>query len=187
MLNLIKRNTPAIADKFILETTERMNGKNYYEISEKDGRITVKSFLGEEALAELASEGLSAGRSEYVLDAKTRDLISVVSDYTYDDGTVFRVDVEVTFDAEAPELLKTLIEYANQTENLRNVTVVNNPGTEKEVSQSFGIPKGLIVGFSFGDDYADKVEFYTDAACTAAFDPYADTESVLTVYVKWAE
>ena len=42
MLNLIKRNTPAIADSFILETTERMNGKNYYEISEKDGRVLIK-------------------------------------------------------------------------------------------------------------------------------------------------
>jgi hypothetical protein len=167
--------------------TMNITSETIESVSEKDGRITVNSFLGEEALAELASEGLSAGRSEYVLDAKTRELISVVSDYTYDDGAVFRVEVEVTFDAEAPELLKTLIEYANQTENLRNVTVVNNPGTEKEVSQSFGIPKGLIVGFSFGDDYADKVEFYTDAACTAAFDPYADTESDLTVYVKWAE
>ena len=42
MLNLIKRNTPAIADSFILETTERMNGKNYYEISEKEGRVLIK-------------------------------------------------------------------------------------------------------------------------------------------------
>jgi hypothetical protein len=153
----------------------------------KDGRITVTTSLSGKSLEIWAEYGVTAGRFEYVLDAKTRELISVVSDYTYDDGAVFRVEVEVTFDAEAPELLKTLIEYANQTENLRNVTVVNNPGTEKEVSQSFGIPKGLIVGFSFGDDYADKVEFYTDAACTAAFDPYADTESDLTVYVKWAE
>ena len=31
MLNLIKRNTPAIADCFIIETTDRINGKNYYD------------------------------------------------------------------------------------------------------------------------------------------------------------
>ena len=43
MLNLIKRNTPAIADIFILETTERMNGKSYYEISEKDGIFYLRS------------------------------------------------------------------------------------------------------------------------------------------------
>lgn len=28
-------------------------------------------------------------------------------------------------------------------------------------------------------------EFYTDAACTEAYDPYADTDSDLTIYVKW--
>ena len=42
MLNLIKRNTPQIADCFILETTEKMKGKNYYEIGEKDGRVLIK-------------------------------------------------------------------------------------------------------------------------------------------------
>ena len=28
---------------------------------------------------------------------------------------------------------------------------------------------------------------YTDAACTEAYDPYADTDSDLTIYVKWGE
>lgn len=42
MLNLIKRNTPAISDCFVLETTDSKNGKNYYEISEKDGKILIK-------------------------------------------------------------------------------------------------------------------------------------------------
>jgi hypothetical protein len=76
---------------------------------------------------------------------------------------------------------------ANQTEDLRKITVVSNPGTEKEVSQDFQIPKGLNIGFTYGDEFVDKVEFYTDAACTEAFDPYMDAEADLTVYVKWAE
>ena len=42
MLNLIKRNTPKIADSFILETTDKINGKSYYEISAKDGRVLIK-------------------------------------------------------------------------------------------------------------------------------------------------
>ena len=33
----------------------------------------------------------------------------------------------------------------------------------------------------------DKVVFYTDAACTENYDPYADTDSDLTIYVKWTE
>ena len=87
----------------------------------------------------------------------------------------------------AYEITMQEIYDANQTEDLRKITVVSNPGAEKEVSQDFQIPKGLIVGFTYGDDFVDQVEFYTDAACTETFDPYTDTESDLTVYVKWAE
>ena len=35
--------------------------------------------------------------------------------------------------------------------------------------------------------FADAVEFYTDAACTKGYDPFADTDSDLTVYIKWGE
>ena len=153
--------------------------------TKKDGHITVKSLLGEELLA--VEDGLTSGKTEYVLDAKTHELISVITDYTYEDGTAFQVATEVTYDAEAPEKLEVFLKYVNQTEDLRNVTVVSNPGTEKEVSQSFQIPKGLIIGFTWDDAFEDKVEICSDAACTEAYDPYADTESDLTIYVKWAK
>ncbi len=42
MLKLIERNTPLIKDNFLLEITERKNGKNYYEISGKDNKILIK-------------------------------------------------------------------------------------------------------------------------------------------------
>ena len=75
--------------------------------------------------------------------------------------------------------------YESQTENLRNVTIVSNPGTEKEETKTIQVPKGLIIGLEFDDSVADAVEFYTDAACTESYDPYADTDSDLTIYVKW--
>ena len=84
-------------------------------------------------------------------------------------------------------MIEVFLKYANQTEDLRNVTVVSNPGTEKELTQNFQIPKGLIIGFSWEDAFTDKVELYADAACTESYDPYANTDSDLTVYVKWAE
>ena len=73
----------------------------------------------------------------------------------------------------------------NQTENLRNVTVVSNPGTAKEESKSIQAPKGLIIGFEFDETLEDAVEFYINSDCTEAYDPYANTDSDLTVYVKW--
>ena len=152
----------------------------------KDGRITVTSSLSGESLELLAGDGVTAVRFEYVLDAETREVLSVVNDYTYDDGAIFNVATELTYDAETPEMLKTFLGYVNQSENLRNVTVVSNPGTEKEERKSIQAPKGLIIGFEYGDDLEGAAEFYTDAACTKDYDPYAGTDSDLIVYVKWS-
>ena len=154
-------------------------------VSKKDGRITVTSSLSQKNIEYMAEYGVTAGKFEYVLDAKTREMISLISNYIYDDGSAFNVIAEVTYDAEVPEMLKEFLEYVNQTENLRNVTVVSNPGTDKEASKSIQVPKGLIVGFEYDDGLGDAAEFYTDAACTESYDPYADTDSDLTIYVKW--
>ena len=156
-------------------------------VSKKDGRITVTSVLSSKNLEALAEDGVTAGKFEYVLDAKTREMISIISDYTYDDGSAFNVITEMTYDAEVPEMLREFLEYVNQTENLRNVTVVSNPGTGKEESKSIQAPKGLIIGFEYDDDLGYAAEFYTDVACTESYDPYADTDSDITIYVKWAE
>ena len=154
-------------------------------VSKKGGRITVTSSMSQKTIEDMAEYGVKAGKFEYVLDAKTREMISLISDYTYDDGTAYNVITEVTYDAEVPEMLKEFLEYVNQTENLRNVTVVSNPGTGKEESKSIQAPKGLIIGFEYDDDLEYAVEFYTDVACTESYDPYADTDSDLTIYVKW--
>ena len=153
-------------------------------VSKKDGQIIVNSFLSEEVIAKLTEEGVISGKTEYTLDAKTNELISVVADYAYEDGT-FHIATEVVHDTEAPEMLREFLGYVNQTENLRNVTVISNPDTDKEESKSIQAPKGLIIGFQFDDEWENAVGFYTDAACTKAYDPYADTDSDLTVYVKW--
>ena len=153
--------------------------------SKKDGLIAVKSVLSQKAIEDMAEFGVTSAKFEYVLDAKTREIISLNSDYTYDDGMAFSVVTEVTYDADVPEMLQTILAYENQTENLRNVTIVSNPGTEKEESKNIQVPKGLIVGLEFDDAFADAVEFYTDAACTESYDPYVNTDSDLTIYIKW--
>ena len=153
--------------------------------SKKDGLITVKSVLSQKAIEDMAEFGVTFAKFEYMLDAKNRELISLNSDYTYDDGMAFSAVTEVTYDADVPEMLQTILAYENQTENLRNVTIVSNPGTEKEESKNIQVPKGLIVGLEFDDAFADAVEFYTDAACAESYDPYVNTDSDLTIYIKW--
>lgn len=154
-------------------------------VSKKDGRITVTSSISEKTLENMAEFGMISGRAEYVLDAKTREIVSITSDSAYDDGTSFSVYAEVTYDAPIPEKLKTLLAYESQTENLRNVTIVSNPATEKEETKTIAVPKGLIMGFEYDDAFDGAVAFYTDAACTKDYDPYANTDSDMTIYVKW--
>ena len=186
--------TPDGAGDFANERAERSasaalcadaEGEIIESASKKDGLITVKSVLSQKAIEDMAEFGVTSAKFEYVLDAKTREIISLNSDYTYDDGLAFNVFSEVTYDADAPEMLQTILAYENQTENLRNVTIVSNPGTEKEESKNIQVPKGLIFGLEFDDAVAESVEFYTDASCTESYDPYADTASDLTIYVKW--
>jgi hypothetical protein len=168
------RDLPVVVEDALKDTIE--------SVTEKDGRITVKTFWGQEPLEEF---DVASGKFEYVLDAKTREVISVDSNYDFDDGSKFSSVINVSYDTEEPEMLKTLFKYKNQTEDLRTVTVVSNPGTDKEVSQSLQTPKGLIIGFMWDDAFEGKVELYADAACTQAYDPYVNTDSDLTVYVKW--
>jgi protein tyrosine/serine phosphatase len=151
------------------------------------GRINVTSVMSSKNLEDWAEFGVVAGKYEYVLDATTREMISISIEYTYNDGSVSTSITELSYDAEEPEKLIELLGYVNQTEDLRNVTVVSNPGTDKEESKSIQAPKGLIIGFEYGDELEYAPEFYTDAACTVAYDPYADTDSDLTVYVKWSK
>lgn len=155
-------------------------------VSKKDGLITVTSSLSQKNIESMAEYGVTAGKFEYVLDAKTREIVALNGDYTYDDGTVHHVDSEVSYDIDAPERVREFLKYANETENLRNITVVSNPGTEKEVSQSIQAPKGIAVDFRYGEEEY-VFEVYADAACTELYDPYVDTDSDQTIYVKWVD
>ena len=154
-------------------------------VSKNDGRFYAKSVLSQKILDSLAEFGVTSGNFEYVLDAKTREILSIEGNYTYNDDSTLQMTSEISYDAEVPEMVKTFLEYENQTENLRTITVVTNPGTDKEVSQSVQVPKDLLVGLRYYEDSEYTFEVYTDAACTEAYDPYADTASDLTIYVKW--
>ena len=156
-------------------------------VIQKDGRIIVKTVMSQKALDDLVDFGVTSGRYEYVLDAKTRDLISVLSSYTFADGTVSDSVSELSYDEEMPETFKEFGEHINQTEDLRNVTIVINPGTDKEEIKSIQAPRGMVIGFEYDIDTGYAAEFYTDAACTEAYDPFAGTDSDLTIYVKWVE
>ena len=153
-------------------------------VTEKDGQIIVKSTSDQ---AELDSiEGLISCEEELVLDAKTRDMISIKSVFTYE-TEVFEGTTTFIFDAEIPENMKKYVEYDQQTEDLRTITVVTNPGTENEKIESVQSPKGMSSGLSPDADYYDRnFTMYADEACTEVFGS-PDVNADVTVYVKWDE
>ena len=55
----------------------------------------------------------------YTIDAKTREMTSVKTVYTYKDGTTEEGVVTITRDTEAPEGAKPFLAYDQDTTNLR--------------------------------------------------------------------
>ena len=154
-------------------------------VTEKDGHIIVTSAADQEEIDSV--EGLDTYEEELVLDAKTREPISVKSVFHYEDE-VIEGTVTFTYDAEIPEEIVALAELRWQAKDLRTVTVVSNPGTEDEQTQSVQVPKGLSGGLTSTAAYADRTfTIYTDAACTQTFEEAPDVNSDITVYIKWDE
>ena len=81
--------------------------------------------------------------------------------------------------------MKAFIEYAQETENVRTVTIVSNPGTENEKTESVQIPNGMQACISPNWDVEKTMTLYTDAACTQLFEGIWNVDADLTIYVKW--
>jgi hypothetical protein len=106
---------------------------------------------------------------------------------TYKDGSVKEGVVTITRDVEAPEGVNPFLDYAQETENMRTVTIISNPGTENEKTDSIQVPKGLQVSVSPDFSVEEAMNLYADAACTQMFDDAWDVNTDLTIYVKWGE
>lgn len=182
-----------LADSYLTENDEaKILGIETLEqtiqsVTEKDGRITVVSSLSQDADEDSVGMGLISTDCEYVLDAETRELISSRCVYSYDDGSVYDITSEFFYDADIPEGMKAFMEYDQQAEDLRTITVVSNPGAENEKSESVQVPKGLAVSLEPAVYDGTMFDMYADAACTESFAFSDDNDSDATIYVKWSE
>lgn len=156
-------------------------------ITEKDGNIIVTSVSDSEEIEAMKAEGVTVGEEEYVLDANTRELISVKSVFFNEAEEENEGAIYFTYDVEIPKGMEKLMEYAQQTENMRTITIISNPGTDTEKTESVQVPKGVVAGLE-ADMSTDKAfTLYTDAACTQIFKEALDVNSDVTVYIKWDE
>jgi hypothetical protein len=165
-------------------TTEVLNNENT-SVVEKDGSVIVTCTTDLENV--FVEEGVVSCVETYTIDVETREMTSVKTVYTYEDGTVEEGVVTITRDVEAPEGVNPFLDYAQETENMRTVTIISNPGTENEKTDSIQVPKGLQVSVSPDFSVEETMNLYADAACTQMFDAAWDVNTDLTIYVKWGE
>lgn len=157
-------------------------------VTEKDGQLIVMNVPDQGELDAAKDQGWNiVDGEEYVLDAKTLDLISVKGGSVSDSGEKYEGAMSVTYNAEIPEGMKKFVEYAQQTEDMRTVTVVFNSGAENEKSESIQVPKGLRVEIFADSEQPEEVLFtmYADAACTQVIEEDLDVNSDVTIYIKW--
>ena len=169
--------------------SENLLNDTIVSVTEKDGKIIVRSVSDSEELAIYEAQGWILGEEDTVLDAKTREVIFEKASYTeIETGETYEGATYIIYDGDIPESMKKFVEYDKQTDNLRTVTIVSNPGAENEKTESIQVPKGLQVAIS---DLADVEEplytLYADAACTQTFEGEWDVNSDITIYVKWGE
>lgn len=157
-------------------------------VTEKDSQIIVRSAPDSEEADFYKSQGWTIIGEDSVLDAETLNVISGKGSYTnIETGETFEGTMTVFYNAEMPEGMKKLVEFDTQTENLRTFTIVTNPGAENEKTEIVKAPKGLQIALSADLDVERSYTLYDDASCTNIREEDWDTESDVTVYVKWDE
>ena len=154
-------------------------------IVQQDGLLIVTYTNDQEDLAEFGDNIVSLVET-YTLDATALEIISVTVLYTYDDGSTLDGCITIARDVEAPDRVEEFLKFENETD-LRTVTVVSNPGTEDEKTDTVQAPKGLMVDIYSHWDIEETLTLYTDAACTQIFEGDTDFDADITVYTKWEE
>ena len=166
-------------------SSEMLDDENA-SITEKDGFIIVSVTSDEEDLAVMGEDVVSCVET-YTIDANTREMTTVRTVYTFEDGSVEDGIITITRDVEMPEGMKPFVAYEEETENVRTVMIVSNPGTENEKTESLQVAKGLQVAIAPDYFVEETFALYADAACTQTFEEDWDVNTDLTIYIKWGE
>ena len=153
-------------DLFVKETVKSS--------TEKNGSIVFKTRLTAETMVELGywQDGLYDGcyyETVYTMDKDTLIITSIKETFV-DKVTKTKSSIEyvLTVNAQRPEKATEIYNHVNTAEETRTATVVFDPNTENEKSESFIVPKGDIVYFYWEGDY-NKV--YKNAELTEVLTP----------------
>ena len=118
------------------------------------------------------------------MDSETLAILETENVQCHADGTKEEPStVTVTYDAPRPEGALALLERLSDKQNLRTITMILNPGTEKESSDSVYVQKGE--GVMLINPEGKTLEVFKDSACTEPYTGGADTNKDLTIYGRF--
>ena len=137
---------------------------------EKDGMIVFKTRLSEAAMIELGywQEGLYDGcyyETVYTMEKDTLVIKSIQETFVDKPSrTKSTIEYVTIANTERPEQAVKVYDHVNSAAETVTATVVFDPGTEKEKSESFTVPKDDVVYFYWKDTAYNKV--YKNRECT---------------------
>lgn len=160
---------------------------------EKDGVITFKTRLTEEAMVELGywQSDLYKGcyyETVYTMDSETKIITSITETFVdKQERTKSTIEYVLTPNTERPEKAAQIYEHVHSDGETRTATVVFDPNTENERSESFTVPKGDTVYFYWEGDYNKvyKNRELTDVLSSTNVNLVADED--VTIYLVKTE
>jgi len=137
---------------------------------EEDGKIIFKTRLTEETMIELGywSDGpydKCYYETEYTMDKETKVITGIKETFVdKKNKTTNNLEYVMTVNAARPEKATDIYNHVNNPEETCTATIVFDPNTENETSESFIVPKNDVVYFYWKDTAYNKV--YKNRACT---------------------
>lgn len=167
---------------------EESEDETLQEVTESDGLLKVTSFLEKEYLT-TSAEWLEWDDS-WKEDGERIVLISMVDPDTYEvtstesyarksDGSqVKMMDLKFTYDSEyeVPEELLSMV----NSEDSRKLTVIADPGTEKETTFETEVGKGVYFRPVLPEGYEG---YYVDPECTQPLESTGDGTEDILIYI----
>ena len=126
------------------------------------------------------SEGCAI-ENTFKLNAKDFSVTEIVSESIFPTGA--REDagiLTVAYDRDVPEEAQSLFDRAKPTADIRTLTVVLDPNTEKEKVLSKTVRKGDLFGIVIPDGY----EMFSDEECTVPYVSDGNADSHVLIYSK---
>lgn len=154
---------------------------------EKEGQLIVKTRIPNDVVLEFGAglEDIKEGQfyeNEYVLDKKTLEVQKVSAFKCMENEKPAEVNTcEVNYDEEEPLEVQEFYETMQDTQKMRTITIVLEPGSIAEQSFERRVERGEDFYMDLPDDY---YEVYTDKEMTRNFTGSTDKETDLTLYTR---